>query len=287
MKNVLIKLCLWSSLLFAVPAQGQEPGSGGNEPAARSKVQRPAPSPAAKAALAAAKELLDKARGLTGAERIQALERAASAYDKVVGEFVAEAAVAASAAFTAAGVWRQQGSLPLAEKDYLAAAKLDADRYAQRGWIGAADMQRRQKRYDDALGSYDKAAAIEPGSGLAHDARLWRARTLQSMGKIDEAIAAFQATLEAVRSVRDTIETTNDLALAWIAKGDLDAAGHVIDHADEAVANAGEEDPVVVERHRKALEAMSARKALQRARDKQSGSAEDAARLEAERARKG
>ena len=60
-------------------------------------------------------------------------------------------------------------------------------------------------------------------------------------------------------------------------------AGHAIEHAEEAVAGSGEEDPVVVERWRKALEGMSARKALQRASDKQNGAAKDAARLEEER----
>lgn len=287
MKRTVIQWCLLASLLVAVPAQGGESGGSGGKPpsseARAPKTSRPAPSAAGRTALAAAKELLGKVRGLTGAERLQALEQAGSAYDKVVADFASEPVVAAAAAFAGAGAWRQHGSLPLAEKDYLAAASLDAERYAQRGLLGAADMMRRQKRLDDALACYAKAAAVEPNSGGAQDARLWQARVLQSMGKIDEAIAAFQATLEAARSIPDTIETANFLALAWIQKGDCDAAGHVIDHAEEVVAGAGEEDPVVVERWRKALEAMSARKALQRARDKETGAAKDAARLEADR----
>ncbi len=281
MKKFVMQLCLLSSLLVTAPAQGETQETG--KPVAAKKVTRPAPSAAAKEAIAAAKAVLDGARGLHGAERLQALERAGSAYDKVMADFMAEPLVVAAAAYTAAGVWRQHGSLPFAEKDYLAAASFDAERYGQRGLIGAADMQRRQKRLDDALATYSKAAAIDPNTAAAQEARLWQARVLQSLGKIDEAIAAFQSTLEAARSIRDTIETVNFLALAWIEKGDLDAAGHVIEHAEEAVAGSGEEDPVVIERWRKALESMTARKSLQRARDKQTGAAKDAVRLEGDR----
>jgi len=212
-----------------------------------------------------------------------ALEAAASAYDKVVTDFGSEPAVAAFAAMTAGDLWRQQGSLPLAEKAYLRAAELDGPRFGQRGLMGAADMQRRQKRVDEAMASYAKAIALEPGSSRAQEMRLWQARLLQGASKLDEAIVAFQAALESADPGSQVIEACNFLALAWIEKGDLDASGRAIEHAEQAITAAADEDPQTVERLKKAIDGMSAKKALQRARDAQNGVGEDAAKLEASR----
>lgn len=236
-----------------------------------------------RAALTAARQLAAQCRGLRGPERTSALERAATAYDTVAADFAAEPIVAAAAAFESADLWRKQGSLPLAEKSYLLAASVDAARFGQRGLLGAADMQRRQKRIDEAMSTYAKAAAVEPGSSRAQDARLWQARLLQNNDRLDDAIAAFQAALESADPGTETIEAANFLALAWIDKGDLEAAQRAIDHAKQSVEDVGDEDPIVVERLHKTLEAMSAKKALQRARDKATGAAKDAVELDARR----
>lgn len=272
-------------LALPVAAQAGEPvgANGGDKPAANAsapKKPRIALSEAGRAALAAAKEVAGKVRGLRGPERMQALEAAASAYDKVVAEHGGEPAVASVAAITAADLWRQQGSVALAEKDYLLAAQLDADRFGQRGLLGAADMQRRQQRRDEAMATYKKAAEVDPTSGRAQQARLWQARLLQQSERLDEAIAAFQAALESADPGNETVEACNFLALAWIEKGDHDAAAKAIEHAEQAVQAVGDDDPIVVERLKKALEAMSAKKALQRARDKAANAPKDAVGLD-------
>lgn len=277
MRIVMKLLMVWTALALPVLAQ-----AGGDDGKPEAKAARPKVtlSDAGRSALAGAKEVAGRARGLRGPERAQALEAAATAYDKVVTGFAAEPAVAAAAAFAAGDLWRQQGSLPLAEKDYLLAAQLDADRFAQRALLGAADMQRRQKRVEEAMATYAKAAAIDPGSARAQDARLWQGRLLQGLERIDEAIVAFQAALESADPGTETIDACNFLALAWIHKGDLDAATRVIEHAEHAVQAVGDEDPVVLERLHKALEGMTAKKALQRARDKKSQAGKDAARFD-------
>lgn len=268
-------------------AQGQEPatgrGSAGGGGSERIATERPAGriSDEGRKALAAAREMAGEGHGLRGAERARVVERAASAYDKLVADFAAEPTVAATAAYSAADLWRQHGSLPLAEKDYLRAAQADPARFAQRGLFGAAEMQRRQKRFDEAMDTYGKSIAIEPGSSRAQDARLWLGRVLQTTERVDEAIRAFENALECAGSGVPAIESANFLALAWIQKGDLDAAARAIEHAEQHGVDAGEDDPIVVERQKKALEAMSARKALQRARDKRDGAAEDAVKLDA------
>ncbi|MFY9341955.1 MAG: hypothetical protein WAT39_05675 [Planctomycetota bacterium] len=279
-----MKILLSTFVLFAaaLPVASQSPAPAGKPAEASAKVARPKVtfSEPAKAALAGAKEVAAKSRGLRGPERAHALESAASAYDKVAGDFAAEPMVAAVAAFTAAELWRQQGSLALAEKDYLLAAQLDGERFAQRALLGAADMQRRQKRPDEAMATYAKVVSIDAGNSRAQDARLWQARLLQSAERIDEAIAAFQTALECADPGSQAIEACNFLALAWIDKGDLDAAGLVLEHADQAIAGMNEEDPIVIDRLKKALEGMSARKSLQRARDKKNEAGKDAAGLE-------
>jgi tetratricopeptide (TPR) repeat protein len=283
MKSLISTFVLFAA---ALPGLAQTPAGKPDSPiaeAAAAKAHRQTFSDAGKAALQKSKDLATAVRGLHGPERVKALEVAATAYDGVVAAFAQEPAVAAVAAINGADLWRQQGSLPLAEKDYLLAAQLDAPRYAQRGLLGAADMQRRQKRVDEAMATYAKVVTVDGGSSRAQDARLWQARLLQTMERIDEAIAAFQGALETADPGRETIEAANFLALAWVEKGDLDAAGRAVEHAEQAVATMGEEDPIVVERLKKALETMSAKKALQRARDKANGAAGDAIRLEAAR----
>jgi tetratricopeptide (TPR) repeat protein len=142
-------------------------------------------------------------------------------------------------------------------------------------------MQRRQKRVDEAMATYARAAAIDPGNSRAQEARLWQGRLLQGLERLDEAIVAFQAALESADPGAETIDACNFLALAWIQKTDLDSAARAIEHAEHAVQGVGDEDPIVVERLHKALESMSAKKALQRARDKHSQAGKDAARFEA------
>jgi len=194
--------------------------------------------------------------------------------------------VAAGAAHAAAELWRRHGSLPLAEKDYLLAARLDHGRFGQRGLFGAAEMQRRQKRYKIALGSYREAITADPATSRAQSARLEIARLLAQMQRLDDAIAAAQVALECARPGRQVIDAANQLALLWIAKGDLDTAGRAIGHAEASIEGVDNGDPVVAERLRKAVELMSARRALRRALDKQNDAAGDAVRFDADRRRR-
>jgi hypothetical protein len=76
------------------------------------------------------------------------------------------------------------------------------------------------------------------------------------------------------------VETCNWLAKTLLAQGDLDGAAESIARAEELVPNG--EGPNS-ERLRKAVRNMSARRALQRARDKANKAHEDASRLEKER----
>jgi tetratricopeptide (TPR) repeat protein len=265
-------LWVWCSVACVGAQDGAEPAAGAT---------RAVPSEAGRTALAAGREQIGSLRGLRGPERKAALEQVATAHDRIAAQFAAEPVVAAAAAFAAAELWRQQGSLALAEQAYLRAAALDAPRFAQRGLLGAADMQRRQQRAEAALATYAKAEAVESGSARAQQARLWRGRVLQGLGRLDEAVTVFQFALECAEGPMQVIETANLLALAWLEAGDLEAAARAIEHAERAVEAAADEDPATAERQHKALDGMSARKALQRARDQRDGAAKDAVEFDA------
>ena len=291
MTTMMRSLC--SVLMFVVAAvgQGQTPpvakpvAEPVAEPVARSGAGRTVSpmSAAGREALQRCKEIAAGAKGERGAARLQVLANAAADSDRVAAGFVSEASVAAAAAFAAAELWRRHGSMPLAEKDYLLAAKVDPGRFGQRGVLGAADMQRRQKRFADALATYRRVVAMEPGNGRAHVARLEISKLLRILERIDDAIAAAQLALECARPGRQTIDACNQLALLWIAKGDLDAAGRALGHAEDSIGGVDNADPIVAERLQKAVELMSARRALRRAVDKVNDAAGDAARLDAAR----
>ncbi|MEQ1632001.1 MAG: tetratricopeptide repeat protein [Planctomycetota bacterium] len=272
------------ALLVACAAVAQdsmpnEVGNGGN--AVQKTIPKIVMSDAARAALAKAREVAVVVRGLSGDEQLAALQAAAQAYDRTAGEFANEPVAAAQAAYTAGELWRRHGNVGEAERCYLQAATLDADRYAQRGQLAAADMQRRAERFEVALQTYRAAAAVDPTTARAQTARIWQARVLQSMGREVDAMVAFRQALASAITPRQVLDASNYLARALIDGGDLAAAEQVLKQADSAIATAVVETPDDAERLHKASESMSARKALQRARDKEGKTARDAQDVEA------
>jgi tetratricopeptide (TPR) repeat protein len=261
-------------LLLAMPGLSQG-GSAPPPPPARIQF-----SEAARAALNAARALANKVEDQDDAGRATALETAARSYDQVTADFAAEPAAAAQAAFAAGELWRRHGSLELANRDYQTAARLDPARYAQRGTLAAADMLRRLDRHEEALASYGKAIAAAPGTARAQTARLRQARVLLVLDRRDEAVTSLRAALEAATTPRQSLDVCNELAKALIDQGDLDGAQAALRHAEQAVATAVAADPTAREPLQKALDGMSARRALQRAIDRKAGAAEDARKLE-------
>lgn len=271
---------VWLSMVALACALTAQDGGPVVESAAQPAVKRPMFSEASRAALAAARAEAMKVRGLEGDAQTAALEAAAKAYDRAANEVAAEPKAAAQASFSAAELWRRQGSIAEAERCYLSAAQLDAERYAQRGKLGAADMQRRAQKHDLAIASYRDAAAIDPTTSRAQTARVWVGRVLQSMGREVDAVVALRAAVASATTTGQTIEAINHLATALIAGGDLQGAAVALAQADAAVSTAIVEKPEEAERLHKALESMTARRALQRAQDKSLDTASDAAQLE-------
>lgn len=277
---------LWFTaiLSLALPLCAQEktppmPNANGKA----TPVARPAVSDGARTALAVARDLASQVKGLEGPERATAQQQAATAYDNVAADFAGEPSVAAQAAFAAGELWRSHGSLALADKAFRLAAQQDPVRYGQRARLELAEVQRRQEQFDQALATYGELIALDASTSRAQEARIWQGRTLQKVGRLDEALRAFQSALEAAQRPRQVIEACNLLARLHVQRGEFEPAQRAIEHAEQAIARANVADPIEQERLRKALETMTARKMLQRARDKADGIARDAADVEAVR----
>jgi hypothetical protein len=95
-----------------------------------------------------------------------------------------------------------------------------------------------------------------------------------------DAVVAFRTAVASAVTTSQTIEAINYLASALLAGGDLAGASQALAQADAAVSTAIVEKPEDAERLHKALESMSARRALQRAQDKAVDAAADAQQVD-------
>jgi tetratricopeptide (TPR) repeat protein len=263
-------------LALAAPAQKKDP-SPAPAPAVERNEKKELPAGGAREALKACREQSEKLKGLRGPSRDAALEEVAKSYEHVAGEFSKDRGTCAQAWFEAAELWRRGNDLAQAEAAYTKAVENDQDRYAERAWLELGNIQRRAKRPDDAIASYKKVIALVPKSSRAHDARLWVARTIQQKGSLAEAIEAYRAAFADAPSAMDKIEAGNWLAKALVTAGDLNAAADAIAAAEKCAEPLDGEDAT---RAQKEIESMSAKKALQRARDKATGAHKDAAAVE-------
>ncbi|MCC6672221.1 MAG: tetratricopeptide repeat protein [Planctomycetes bacterium] len=260
-------------MALALPAQDREGGKGGEPRPAGAEKAVPAPQAALKAAAA----LLDKVTGTTGPDRLARLEEAAKAYERVAGEFAGDKQTAARAWYEAGDIWRRHGSLAPAEKAFAQALAIDPARFGERAALQLGNMQRRLKRYDEAIVHYRQAAGFKPDSARAQEARLWIGRTLQEKGAQQEAAAAFREAADKADSAVEVVEACNYLAKSLLALGDGSGAQAAIDRAAQAVETAeGKEQ----ERAKREFDDMSARRALQRERDQKPETKRDAADLE-------
>jgi tetratricopeptide (TPR) repeat protein len=121
---------------------------------------------------------------------------------------------------------------------------------------------------------------LKADSSRAHEARVHIGKCYEAKGDATQAIAAYRAALEAAGDAGDVIEVSDELAKVLVKAGQLDEADETIRHAEDAVRDELQGSGPDAARVRKALDAMGARKALQRARDKSAGAHQDAQQLD-------
>jgi tetratricopeptide (TPR) repeat protein len=231
--------------------------------------------------------LTSSVKGTKGAERETALERAARAWEALLADVgQSNKAIGARAAWEAGELWRRRGDLESADDYYARCLALDEGRYRERATFERAHVARRQERFEDAIALYREVASMRPESARAHEARLRAGRCLEASGEDAEAISVYRVALEASSAVpRRALDAGNHLARALVRTGDLDAAAATIARVEGIagpVLDAGGEEAA---RLRKALDGMSARRALQRARDARDEAGEDAERFTDDEAR--
>lgn len=275
-----------ASLLLAL-ASSPLVGQSGTKaaPASKDQAQKPArPSAGARAALKTAAGVLSTAKGTSGETRASILRTAAAAYEKVAVDFSIEPVSAAAACFAAGEVWRSLSELTKASACFARAEKLDTARYRGRAKMELAHIARRQKSLPTALKLYEEVATLEPGSARGIQARLWIARSLAAQGEGSKAAAAYRQALESAGTPRQQIDVCNRLAMHLLKTDDLPGAEAVIQVAALAAKRRGTGKPAAVERALRgqaaAYEKMSARRALQRARDKANKAHRDAQDVE-------
>jgi tetratricopeptide (TPR) repeat protein len=262
------------SLLIAAGALCAQP----TPPSTGAPASRPAGD--GKAALAAAEKTAALATGRKGGERTQALEAGAKAYAEVAEAFAADPAVSAEASFEAAELWRRGGKLEPAEAAYRKARELDGARYGSRATFELAHLLRRARKVDDAVAAYREVMSLEGASARAQEASLWIGRALQIDGRLEAALAAFQQALAAADTPRRAVTACNWLASTQVKLGDLEGAAATLAALDKQLEDELDGTGPDVDRLRRALDEMTARRALQRARDRKTDAAGDAAQLE-------
>jgi tetratricopeptide (TPR) repeat protein len=244
----------------------------------------PAAAPAqAGPRLAAAKAIVDGLKGVQGPERLAGMRQAADAYEAVARDFAADPVNRERALWEAGECWRRAAELEKAADAYGRLLDGKPVRYEQRAAFEQAGVLRRLKRFDEALARYRQAGALEIDGVRAHDARIWVARVLEASGEAEQAVAAYREAVEAAVGPRRTIEACDELAKVLVRRGDLDGAAAAIARAEQAAQPVVEAGGDEAERLQRVLDEMGARRQLQRARDRQLGTARDAVELESGR----
>lgn len=266
---------LWIHLACAI-AFAQQPTVEG-ERAAK-------PGGEARAALALAEKTTNgELEGLEGEERRAALQRGAERWAALAERFAADKAAVARAWFECGELWRRHGSLDTAQAAYEKSVASEDAGYRERALFGKAEMQRRRKLFDEAIESYGLASRVTPESNRAHSARLWIARCLESKGDRTAAIEQLRRCLEADVRPLQIVETCDELAKTLVDAGDLTGAAGAIEHAERVCRDHVAKGEPNADGLQRAVERMTARRALQRARDKADGASKDAIRFEGER----
>ncbi|MCA8941571.1 MAG: hypothetical protein KDB80_03345 [Planctomycetes bacterium] len=274
MKSVWTTILSIALLAPAALAQGDEATTNAEQPV-RAKL-----SDAAKLAFETIAGLEKGLKGKKGPERAAALQAIAEQCERSAREFEAEPAAAMRGWYQAGEAWRRHGTLERAAEAFGCAIAQADDRYRSRALFGLAEMQRRAKQLDAAIKTYGECAAFEPKTVRAHDARLWIARCHGAAERHDEAIQAFRAACGAAPGPRQRIEAGNWIAKALISRGELDAAAAELAAVEAAIAADLRAGGTNAERLQRALDEMSARRALTRARDKATDAAADAVDVE-------
>lgn len=224
----------------------------------------------ASAQLEHARKVRSEARGLEGAARLEALERALRAYEAVRDFWPDSGAIAAEAAFRRGEIHRSLGQDGAARGAFQEA--FDAGRgtdYAPRALLEVGHIHRRAVEMDQALHYYERALALE-GASLRrrNDAREWIGRVRLDLQQWEAAAAAFASWAAEAEGPVEAVRAADLEAQAWIGKGELDRAAERLAALEQRVKPLAAEPTREAEELRRALGRMKAPDLLRAARER-------------------
>lgn len=176
--------------------------------------------------LVAAKQAKSATRGLKGADRIQAMEKAIAAYEAVALYFPEASAEVAEASFRVGEMHRTLGERGAAQAAFEAA--FDAGEgiaFRPRALLEIGHLHRRTKEFEQAIHYYGRVVGLaESGAKYANDAHEWTGRTWMTLKDWDQALAAFSAWIAQAEGDLELVKASDWAARAEIAAGSLEAA---------------------------------------------------------------
>jgi tetratricopeptide (TPR) repeat protein len=247
LRRLAVLATLAGLLLFeAPPAAAQAPASGARQVDAR-------------AGLDQAARLRRGLSGLRGDARARHLQRVVGAYRDLRTRFGDQPHVVAEASFRAGELLRAAGD---------AAAREEFERAWRRGlgsdWRARAGLElghlaRRAQDDSRALACYRRVLTDTSSAPSRRDeAALWAGRCCVELGREDEARDLWERVATQAMDPCDRVAAHDELALLWIAAGDLEAAAGELERARAGVRERALERTPLGARVRSALRRMRA-----------------------------
>ncbi|MBK8975710.1 MAG: tetratricopeptide repeat protein [Planctomycetes bacterium] len=268
----LLATLLTAALMTAQPTRAQD------VPPPAERVPGTSQDPAA--AFRAASDKLASLKGVRGADRVTGLREAAAMYARIATDFDDRPETVARAHYESGECLRRAGDVAEAERAYSACLEADRGSFRERASFERGSMLRRLERWDDAVASYRIAIEARPASARADEARVWVGRCLESKGDNDGAREAYQDAVDSASSPERGVDACNRLGMFLVRRGELEAAGAIVERAEQIAEPVLQAGGKAAERMQERLDEMSVRRSLQRAIDRRDDAAGDAVRLD-------
>mgnify|MGYP002713145359 CR=1 FL=1 len=270
-------LSLWRALLLGLCVVGTLPAQARDQPTSAKE---------ARTALVAAGKLAKTPKGASKKEKLAAKVRAVEAYAQLESRYATRESIVAEARFRRAQLLGRMGQEDQALRAYRGALTADTRGIGARAMLEAGHLERRLKRYSEALGFYREAAGLaQPASKTkapaekgkkarartanqryGSEARIWIGVTLVKLGRLPDARSCWMALAsESTQEPRLRIKAFDRLAMSYVAEKNEEQARKVLADADRSLAAACEGKSKQAQALQRSLVRMRARKALAKA----------------------
>ena len=205
--------------------------------------------------------------GTTGDERRSRRRAAIAAYRAIPRWFPEDVRAASLGWFRAGELARGGGELAEALDDFERAAAVDPrGELGLRARLESAHTLRRLTRTDEALTTYERVRADRRSPPeLRDDATYWVGRLAHAEGRVDDALRLWRALAEGAHDPFDRVRAWDEIAVHFVAAGELGRAAQELQTCRESVASIAREETVRGARMRRALERMRGVAVLRRA----------------------